>query len=149
MDVTLRPRDKTVLKPNLPVAKSIIGLGLASSLSGILYLLCTEIVRSFLYFGNFNFLLVLLNTDCFVLKSITCFIAGCILWLQNYSNYRISNWNIIFSCSFYSFYNIIQGHPTDYFGAISVRKTCNRLKFSVREMSSRAFLINAFLFSER
>ena len=34
-----------------------------------------------------------------------------------------------------------QGHPTDRFGGISVRKTCNRLKFSVREMSSRAFLI--------
>ena len=27
-----------------------------------------------------------------------------------------------------------------------VRKTCNRLKFSVRGMSSRAFLINAFCF---
>ena len=40
----------------------------------------------------------------------------------------------------------IQGHPTDCFGGISVRKTCNRLKFSVREMSSRAFLINAFCF---
>ena len=39
-----------------------------------------------------------------------------------------------------------QGHPTDHFGGISVRKTCNRLKFSVREMSSRAFLINAFCF---
>ena len=38
------------------------------------------------------------------------------------------------------------GHPTDRFGGISVRKTCNRLKFSVREMSSRAFLINAFCF---
>ena len=35
---------------------------------------------------------------------------------------------------------IIQGHPTDYFGRISVRKTSNRLKLSVREMSSRAFL---------
>ena len=35
----------------------------------------------------------------------------------------------------------------DRFGGISVRKTCgNRLKFSVREMSSRAFLINAFCF---
>ena len=34
-----------------------------------------------------------------------------------------------------------QGHPTDCFGRISVRKTCNRLKFSVREMSSRASLI--------
>ena len=34
----------------------------------------------------------------------------------------------------------------DSFGGISVRKTCNRLKFSVREMSSRAFLINAFCF---
>ena len=34
-----------------------------------------------------------------------------------------------------------QGHPTDRFGRISVRKTCNRLKFSVREMSCRAFLI--------
>ena len=40
----------------------------------------------------------------------------------------------------------LQGHPTDRFGGISVRKTCNRLKFSVREMSSRAFLINAFCF---
>ena len=39
-----------------------------------------------------------------------------------------------------------QGHPTDRFGGISVRKTCNRLKFSVRVMSSRAFLINAFCF---
>ena len=39
-----------------------------------------------------------------------------------------------------------QGQPTDLFGGISVRKTCNRLKFSVREMSSRAFLINAFCF---
>ena len=30
-----------------------------------------------------------------------------------------------------------QGHPTDRFGeGISVRKTCTRLKFSVREMSS-------------
>ena len=27
-----------------------------------------------------------------------------------------------------------QGHPTDRFGGISVRKTCNRLKFSVREI---------------
>ena len=34
-----------------------------------------------------------------------------------------------------------QGHPTDCFCRIYVRKTCNRLKFSVREMSSRAFLI--------
>ena len=40
----------------------------------------------------------------------------------------------------------IQGHPTDRFGGISVQKTCNRLKVSVREMSSRAFLINAFCF---
>ena len=39
-----------------------------------------------------------------------------------------------------------QGLPTDRFGGISVRKTCNRLKYSVREMSSRAFLINAFCF---
>ena len=41
-----------------------------------------------------------------------------------------------------------QGHPTDRFGGISVQKTCNRLKCSVREMSSRAFLItcNAFCF---
>ena len=39
-----------------------------------------------------------------------------------------------------------QGHPTDRFGGISVRKIPNRLKFSVREMSSRAFLINAFCF---
>ena len=39
-----------------------------------------------------------------------------------------------------------QEHPTDRFGGISVRKTCNRLKFSVREMSFRAFLINAFCF---
>ena len=41
---------------------------------------------------------------------------------------------------------LTRGHPTDRFGGISVRKTCNRLKFSVREMSSRAFLINAFYF---
>ena len=34
----------------------------------------------------------------------------------------------------------------DRFGGISVRKTCNRLKFSVREMSSRVFLINALCF---
>ena len=34
----------------------------------------------------------------------------------------------------------------DRFGEISVRKTCNRLKFSAREMTSRAFLINAFCF---
>ena len=34
-----------------------------------------------------------------------------------------------------------KGHPTDCFGRISVRKTSNRLKFSVWEMSSRAFLI--------
>ena len=34
----------------------------------------------------------------------------------------------------------------DRFGGISVRKTCNGLKFSVREMLSRAFLINAFCF---
>ena len=33
-----------------------------------------------------------------------------------------------------------QRHPTDRFGGISVRKTCNRLKFSVREMSSGALL---------
>ena len=39
-----------------------------------------------------------------------------------------------------------QGHPMDRFSGISVRKTCNCLKFSVREMSSRAFLINAFCF---
>ena len=42
--------------------------------------------------------------------------------------------------------NTAQGHPTDRFGGTSVRKTCNRLKFSVREISSRAFLINAFCF---
>ena len=42
--------------------------------------------------------------------------------------------------------DVCQGHPTDRFGGISVRKTCNCLKFSVREMSSRAFLINAFCF---
>ena len=45
-----------------------------------------------------------------------------------------------------------QGHPTDCFGRISVRKTSNRLKFSVWEMSSRAFLIKinqCLLFSER
>ena len=35
----------------------------------------------------------------------------------------------------------IQGHPTDRFGGISVRKTCNGLKSSVREM--------CLLFSER
>ena len=34
----------------------------------------------------------------------------------------------------------VQGHRTDRFGGISVRKTCNRLKCSVREMSSRAFV---------
>ena len=34
----------------------------------------------------------------------------------------------------------------DCFGGISVQKTCNRLKFSFREMSSRTFLINAFCF---
>ena len=28
----------------------------------------------------------------------------------------------------------VQGHPTDRFGGISVRKTCNRLELSVREM---------------
>ena len=39
-----------------------------------------------------------------------------------------------------------QGHPTDRFGGISVRKTYNRLKFLVKGMSSRAFLINAFCF---
>ena len=39
-----------------------------------------------------------------------------------------------------------QGHPTDRFGGISVRETCNRLKFSVREMPSRAFLMKAFCF---
>ena len=43
-------------------------------------------------------------------------------------------------------YGVSQGHPTDRFGGISARETCNRLKFSVREMSSRAFLINAFCF---
>ena len=42
--------------------------------------------------------------------------------------------------------NHSQQHPTDRFGGISVQKTCNRLKFSVREMSSRAFLIDAFCF---
>ena len=31
----------------------------------------------------------------------------------------------------------LQGHPRDRLGGISVRKTCNRLKFSVREMSFR------------
>ena len=36
---------------------------------------------------------------------------------------------------------VYQGHPTDCFGRISVRKTCNRVKFSVTEMSSGAFLI--------
>ena len=39
-----------------------------------------------------------------------------------------------------------QGNPTDCFSGISVLKTCNHLKFSVREMSSQAFLINAFCF---
>ena len=34
-----------------------------------------------------------------------------------------------------------KGHSTDCFGRISVRKTSDRLKFSVWEMSSRAFLI--------
>ena len=53
------------------------------------------------------------------------------------------------------YYNTIRdhkGHPTDCFGRISVRKTSNRLKFSVWEMSSRAFLIkinSCLLFSER
>ena len=42
--------------------------------------------------------------------------------------------------------HMTQGHTTDRFGGISVRKTCNRLKFLVREMSPRAFLINAFCF---
>ena len=42
--------------------------------------------------------------------------------------------------------NHSQQHPTDRFGGISVQKTCNRLKFYVREMSSRAFLIDAFCF---
>ena len=41
---------------------------------------------------------------------------------------------------------VSQEHPTGHFGGISVRKTCNRLKFSVRGMSSQAFLINAFCF---
>ena len=41
---------------------------------------------------------------------------------------------------------MIQGHPMDRFGGISVQKTCNRLKFSVKEMLSRAFLINTFYF---
>ena len=39
-----------------------------------------------------------------------------------------------------------QVHPTDRFGGIYVRKTCNCLKISVSEMSSRTFLINAFCF---
>ena len=51
-----------------------------------------------------------------------------------------------FYCLFYFVLFICQGYPTDRFGGMSVRKTCNRLKFSVREMSSRAFLINAFCF---
>ena len=34
----------------------------------------------------------------------------------------------------------------DRFGGISIRRTYNRLKFSAREMSSRAFLINVFCF---
>ena len=49
-------------------------------------------------------------------------------------------------CNYSTLYNSFQGHPTDRFSGISVRKTCNRLKFSVREMSSQAFLINAFCF---
>ena len=47
---------------------------------------------------------------------------------------------------FFALLFVSQGHPTDRFGGISVRETCNRLTFSVREMSSRAFLINAFGF---
>ena len=43
-------------------------------------------------------------------------------------------------------YEESQGQPTDRFGGISVRKTCNRFKFSVREMPARAFLVNAFCF---
>ena len=51
------------------------------------------------------------------------------------------------ACMGHSVSYLDQGHPaTDRFGGISVQKTCNRLKFSVREMSSRAFLINAFCF---
>ena len=50
------------------------------------------------------------------------------------------------ACMGHSVSYLDQGHPTDRFGRISVQKTCNRLKFSVREMSSRAFLINTFCF---
>ena len=40
-----------------------------------------------------------------------------------------------------------QGHPTDCFGRISIRKTCNRLKFSVGDLElSQLKLINAFCF---
>ena len=44
---------------------------------------------------------------------------------------------------------IYQGHPMDRCGGMSVQKTCNHLRFSVREMSSRAFLIlMPFIFGE-
>ena len=35
--------------------------------------------------------------------------------------------------------SISQGHPMDRFGGISVRKAYNRLRYSVREMSSQTF----------
>ena len=58
-----------------------------------------------------------------------------------------SHMNLAVMINFRTSVEILQGHPTDRFGGISVRKTCNRLKFSVREMSSRAFLSNnAFCF---
>ena len=43
---------------------------------------------------------------------------------------------------------ISQGHPTDCFGGISVRKTCNRLKFSVRECHLEFSLLTPFVFGE-
>ena len=39
-----------------------------------------------------------------------------------------------------------QGHPRIVSVEYLFRKTCNRLKFSFRGMSSQAFLINAFCF---
>ena len=56
--------------------------------------------------------------------------------------YEIMKKNYIFALKMFK----DQGDPTDCFGGISVRKTCNRLIFSVREMSYPAFLINVFCF---
>ena len=60
---------------------------------------------------------------------------GCELLLEDI-NYKRNITECVILARYFS-----QGHPTDYFGRISVRKTCNRLKLSVREMSSRAFLV--------